>query len=156
MSDLTRYAEDNARLIGNYRWPVVSSPYTHWSYVTALVVNPDEEALWRAVMPTDAEIAVINSFHEEYIAHWYNTGWLNQMRQKHPVDVDGGANTRCLMKVADCNWKYRLASWEHGPWPFYNLPTMDLLPLLDRIHHDGQRWTDWKLAHADVFEAVTA
>lgn len=73
---------------------------------------------------------------------------------EHVFDVDGGANTRYLLKVDDGNWKYRLRTWEHGPVPFYNEPTADLLPLLDRIHHDSQRWTDWEQQHADVFAAV--
>lgn len=152
--DLSRYAEDRARRVGDYRWPIVSSPYTRWFYVTALVVNTDDEALRQTVMPTDVELAVVDSFHREYIERWYNTGWLNRMRAEHMFDVDGGANSRYLLKVGDGEWKYRLRTWEHGPVPFYNQPPTDLLALLDRIHHDSRRWSDWKQRHADVFAAV--
>lgn len=160
MTDLSRYSEDHAQRIGDYRWPVVSTPYPHWSYVTTLVVH-DHEAPWQAVMPTDAEIAVVNAFHEEYMSHWYRPGWVTQMREKHAFDVDGGANGRYLLKVADGSWRYRKSSWHHGPWPFYDAQPMDLLPLLDHIHTFGEdkpmrRWTDWKTAHADVFAAVSA
>lgn len=158
-NDLSRYAEDGARRVADYRWPIVSTLYPRWCYVTTLVVD---QTLWGGVVPTDAELAVVDAFHREYMNYWYRPGWVDRMRAEHLFDVDGGANGRYLLKVADGDWRYRKASWQHGAWPFHDAEPMDLLPLLDHIHTiggDGEpmpRWTEWKQQHADVFAAVTA
>ncbi|MBP2341064.1 hypothetical protein JOF41_007318 [Saccharothrix coeruleofusca] len=159
--DLAPFAEDGVRPDSptqQWRFPIISHPYPRWNYITALVVH-DHEALWTAVMPSDAELAVVASFHDEYMTRWYNPGYRARMADKYPFDVDGGANGRYLLKVADGNWKYRKRTWDHGPWPFRDDEPMDLLPLLDRIHTIGgepmPHWTEWKSRHADVFAAVT-
>src|ERR1041384_5390080 len=137
MNDLSRYSEDHARQAGDYRWPIITTPYPCWCYITALVVEPD---LWRGVEPTDAELAVVNSFHEEYMAYWYRpSAWLRDMQGSHTFDVDGGVNSRLLLKRGAGDWCYRKSSWQYGPAfvPTRQDPPSDLVTVLDRIHTIG-------------------
>lgn len=164
MMDISRFAEDGVRPDSpsqQYRFPIVNSSYPRWYYITAVVVDD----LWKGVQPTDAELAVVGSFHDEYCSYFFGppgTGFRAKMEAAYPFDIDGGANARILAKVTDGSWRYRRASWTHGP---HMVPTrddepMDLVPLLDRMHTIGDcvmdHWSTWKSDHADVFAAVTA
>ena len=165
MIDVSRFAEDGVQPGSpseQYRFPIVNSPYPRWNYITAVVVATDD--LWPGIQPTDTELAVVGSFHDEYCSYFFGpsgTGFRAKMEASYPFDIDGGANARILAKVADGEWCYRRASWTHGPMmvPERGAPAMGLAPLLDRIHSIGDKvmdhWSQWKSDPADVFTAVT-
>lgn len=137
------------------RIPVVRNPYPHWKYEVALVISEDD--LWGpALRPDDAEVRQLTAFLE-YRMEYYNEGWKAKMRRR-PLDVDGTTNTVTLMKRADGDWRYQKATWQHGPWPFYDMPQrFTLETLLDHINDFGskpnQKWRAFKAAHPEAFPA---
>ncbi|MGW4128012.1 hypothetical protein [Amycolatopsis japonica] len=157
--EIADFAKDGAdrdlRLLGQ-RIPIITSHYPWFNYVTALVITqgkPDFGAEF--VNPTDEELAMVASFHEEYISHWYREGWLKQMRERLPFDVDGGANGRFLGKYTHGGWAIKARTWHHGPKPLFKTAPMSLLQVLDWHHTScdevSLRWTTWKKGHPDVF-----
>ena len=146
-----------------HRVPLVTTAYPVWSYITAVVLGD----LWNGVRPTDAELAVVASFHEYYLERWYgpaDTGYRVRMARR-PFDIDGGANGRLLVKRPDGTWAYRHRSWSQGAtfWPtgpgFDSNLRLSLPDLLDRHEatagRPSDRWDGWKAAHAEVFAALT-
>lgn len=141
------------------RLPLVTDYWPEWRYITAVCVSPDNEFdMCRAVMPTDAELRAVASFHDEYCAHWYRDSYKAEMR-KRPYDLDGGANGTVFGKNPDGSWRYRKFTWEHGPVPRRTETQLSLLQVMDRAHGVGtswgsDRWPTWVAAHADVFGAM--
>jgi hypothetical protein len=140
------------------RVPVITSPYPRWNYVTAVVVGrwPFHEG----PEPSDEELRVVESFHEEYCSHWYgppHTGWRARDMDLRPFDVDGGAVGRFLTKYANGGWGYRLRTWNRGPTfvPTFRDEPASLVAVMDRIHSIGDkpmdRWVQWKADHPDIF-----
>lgn len=159
--DLSPYIEDGVR---NYplsletRVPIVNRHRTRWYYVTAIVVGgwPYRDG----AEPTDDEIRMVGSFHEEYCSYWYgppHTGYRGRVLDTRPFDIDGGAVGRLLTKYEHGGWGYRLHTWEYGPVfaPNWDAAPMALEQVLDRVHSIGdevsKRWLKWKADHADVF-----
>jgi hypothetical protein len=156
MSTATGWPFEDARQddpLAALRIPVVSSPYPRWKYEVALVISDDD--LWGpALRPDEAEVRQIVAFLG-YRMEYYNESWKAKMRRR-PLDVDGTTNTVTLMKRADGDWRYRKATWEHGPWPFYDMPERFTLEgLLDHINDFGSqpnpKWRAWKAAHPEAF-----
>lgn len=152
--DLSPYAEDGVRdhpLSLELRVPLVSSPHTRWNYVTAVVVG----GIWEAGEPTDDEMRMIGSYHDEYVSYWYRQSgpWWTKMRAR-PFDIDGGANGRYLMKHRHGGWGYRHRSWQFGPpfVPAWDAEPEPLLAVLDKARDTGtERWAKWKADHPDIF-----
>lgn len=138
------------------RIPVVSSPYPSWKYEVALVIS--EGDLWPGMRPTDAEVRQIAAYIG-YRMEWYNEGWRAKMR-KRPLDTDSGTNTVTLLKRAEGDWCYRRMTFQHGPWPFFDMEQrFTLEQLLDHIHLYGDdkpspKWLAWKAAHPEAFPAA--
>lgn len=164
--DLSKYAEDGARdhpLSLEMRVPIINTPHSRWFYVTAIVVGGWP---WReGPEPTDDEIRMIGSFHEEYCSHWYgppHTGWRARDLDKRPFDIDGGAVGRYLRKYEHGGWGYRLHTWQYGPIfaPSWDADPSPLVAVLDRAHSIGDevsaRWLKWKADHPEVFAAVAS
>lgn len=158
--DLTRYAFDGVQLDQRsvqYRYPIITTMYPRWAYITAVVVGE----LWGGVLPTDDDLRVIASFHDEYIRYWYGDperGWIAGQRQTHPAfDVDGGANGRYLIKYDHGGWGLKQRSWRHEARPEPREDPMSLVELMDRHHtigNDSQpmgHWSQWKAACPEVF-----
>lgn len=146
-----------------FRYPVVTTTHPRWNYITAVMVDdPASPFADRSVRPTDAELLVVASFHDQYIDHWYRESYKKEMRDR-PFDIDGGANGRLLVKYSHGGWGWRLRTWTYGPTlvPAKRDDPWALVALLDRIHDDrvmtppSDRWAAWKAEHADVFEAVS-
>jgi len=166
------YGEDGVQqgdFTEQFRYPIINTSHPRWSYVTAVVVE-DQQTSWSTyttVRPTDDELRIVASFHDEYMEHWYGPreyGYRARVMNNRPFDIDGGANSRILVKRGDGDWAYRLKTWCHGPRfvPALHLgqEKHDLISLLDRIHTHGddkptQRWIDWKNAHPEMFASVT-
>lgn len=158
------YAEDGVKrdeFAESLRLPLVNTTHPRWCYITAVVVNPDRRDYpWIGIRPSDDELRVVASFHQEYVAHWYHESWKRRMAER-PFDLDGQANGRYLIKYPHGGWGYRLMTWTAGP-PLVPGPRdepMGLLAVLDRVHQWGSgepspRWQKWKADHADVFAAV--
>src|SRR5687768_17693511 len=96
------YAEDGVKrdeFAESLRLPIISTPYPRWCYITAVMVGtyPWEHI---GIRPSDDELRVIASFHQEYLNHWYNQHWLRRMAER-PFDLDGGANMVIFTKRAD-------------------------------------------------------
>jgi len=151
------YNEDGVKqgdFTEQFRFPIVSNPYPAWSYITAVVVS---EEPWHGLRPTDTELRMVASFHQEYIEHWYRDSWKALMRTR-PFDIDGNANGRYLIKHRNGGWGYRLRTWRFGPAfvPQWDDEPSDLVTVLDRVHRWGDtslspRWLEWKAAHPEVF-----
>lgn len=136
------------------RVPLVTSPYPSWRYITAVVVSD----LWRGVRPSDDELRVVASFHEEYCSRWYRGGQRQKMAEC-PFDLDGAANGRFLVKRANGGWGFRQVSWRVGPLfsPAFDAEPWDLVRVLDhQMSLGADRWGAWKADHAEVFAAVTS
>jgi len=163
--DLSPYTEDGVRnhvLSLEMRVPIIDTSHPRWNYITAIAVRtyparPDME-------PTDDEIRMVGSFHEEYLSHWYgppHTGWRARDLDTRPFDIDGGANGVTFVKYFHGGWGYRRRTWTQGATfsPPWNHEPASLLQVMDRIHrHWGEdacelspRWTQWKAAHPEVF-----
>lgn len=156
-TDLSRYAEDDVirDLRGlPHRIPIVSYEWTRWNYITAIVAGEGADGTYGN--PTDVEITIAASFHDEYIEKWYRPGWLNSMRAEHPFDVDGGANGRYLCKYQNGGWGVKARSWEHAARPAFDAEPHTLIQALDRFNRVGTdsvstRWLEWKAAHPNIF-----
>lgn len=138
------------------RLPLVTSPYPRWHFITAVVVGED---LWQAVRPTDDELRVVASFHDEYVAYWYQESGFKKLMMERPFDVDGGANGRILMKRADGDWAFRRRSWVGMEFvPAWNAEPQSLTWVLDKMHNIVDKltdhWVQWKTDHPDLFPAV--
>lgn len=162
-ADLSRYAEDGVKKDKRsvqYHFPIITTLYPTWYYITAVVVDKS----WGGVRPTDEELRIVGSFHDEYVHHYYGDpayGWIARQREKHPAfDIDGGANGRYLLKRGDDNWAIKCATWETGAFPRSDQESMGLVELMDWHHtiarEPMERWVQWKSGHSDVFgvEAV--
>lgn len=126
-------ADLDHRWAAEHRIPVVASPPS-WRYEAALLVpnyaeggtpDPDQPryvtSLYDAIWPTDEEAAVIGSYIEHRVQHWYNDSWQARMRAR-ALDVDSGTNTVTFRKKAD-GWTYTRATYDHGMfYPVYSKP----------------------------------
>ena len=141
------------------RIPVVRDQYPRWKYEVCVVITaPGNEGwIWGpALRPDDTEVKQILAYLD-YRMGWYNEGWQAKMRQR-PLDVDSGTNTVILQKFGEGDWRYRRMTWEHGPWPFYDMPErFTLEALLDHINDYGgepnPKWRAFKAAHPEAFPA---
>lgn len=150
--DFSKYADDGVLAdepANRYRFSLIVSPHPRWNYVTAVVVG----GLWEGFRPTDAELAMVGSFHEEYCERRYGHR-RPEMRRKHPFDIDGGANSRFLIKHEDGGWGYRHRSWRIGPefLPAWNTEPHSLIEVLDyEAKPNDERWAAWKAARPEIF-----
>jgi hypothetical protein len=104
-----------------YRIPLVRTPYPAWRYEVALVIPSDEQPdLWHATWPTEDEAELIGSAIE-FRRSWYREGYAAKMLER-PLDVDSTTNSLILLRNSERGWQYRLASYEHGPWPYGESP----------------------------------
>lgn len=146
-----RLLDRHVPIIGNF-WP-------RWYYITAVVVSSPDSFLLHFVSPTDEELAMIASFHDEYIERYYGrSGWMSNQREKHVFDIDGGANGRYLGKYEHGGWAIKCMTWRHEARPFRSDPSMSLIQVLDQ-HHTicgdvMDHWTKWKAEHPEVFGAA--
>ncbi|QYN17583.1 hypothetical protein [Amycolatopsis sp. DSM 110486] len=156
--DLSDFAKDGAdkdlRLLDRHI-PIVSNEWPSFNYITSVVVSLGDFG-GCYVSPSDDELAMVASFHDEYTEHYYGgSGWFNRMRKRTPFDLDGGANGRFLCKYEHGGWALKVRTWEHGPRPMRNDKPMSLLAVLDRHHTIGNepmpRWVDWKAARPKIF-----
>lgn len=146
------YDADRDDPLAALRIPVVANPYPRWKYEVALMITGDD--LWGpALRPTDAEVAQVVAYIG-YRMEYYNEGWKAKMRRK-PLDTDATTNSVILLKLAEGDWRYRRMSWEHGPWPFYDMTERFTLEgLLDKINDlVPEKWQAWKAAHPEAFPA---
>lgn len=156
------YDADRDDPLTKLRIPVVGSAWPRWNYLMAFDSGRLDDEQHR---PTEQEAAILASFLQEYVHHWYNPGWIARMAER-PFDVDGGANGIVFRKWGDDDWAYRRRTWQMGPTYVPEHPRvrarlekpagpLTLLQVMDRIHTIGDepmpRWTDWKTAHPDVF-----
>lgn len=155
VTDLSRYADDVADLaqpLLHRHVPMVRNAWPRWNYITAVVIDATVPA------PTDNELAMIASFHDEYISRWYRPGWITHMRREHPFDVDGGANGRIFQRQRG-GWSYRKRTWQSGFWPPFPESPTTLVAVMDHYQtftsSVSSSWTRWKAEHADVFETVS-
>jgi hypothetical protein len=152
--------------------PLIHHEHPSWYYITAVCVSPpqsDESVFHHEyAMPTDEELAMIASYHDEYVQRYYGNpeyGWIARQREKHPFDIDGGANGRYLMKYPaneergyTGGWARKHMTWEHGPRPArFDEKQMTLLEVLDTDRTIGDEpmpeWVAWKAAHPEIFGA---
>lgn len=140
----------------------VTSSHPGWAFLVAF----DRESEAR---PTDAEAAMLRSYLDDYIGHWYNASYKAKLA-KRALDADGGANGVVFHKWGEDDWGYRRQSFELG-WLFsvvppacrdredpsrWNTGPLSLSALMDRMHQHGlaepsERWEAWKAAHPEVF-----
>lgn len=164
--DLSPYAEDGVRehrLSLEMRVPIINTHNPRWNYITAIAVRPYPAK--PDLDPTDDEIRVVGSFHEQYCSYWYgppHTGYRGRAMDKRPFDIDGGANGVVFVKYFHGGWGYRRRSWTRGPsfvpsWPAEPMP---LAQVMDRVHREpgaeedtaiSERWAKWKADHPDIF-----
>lgn len=162
------YDADRDDPLTKLRIPVVSSFNPRWKYVAAyLNVDPacKFDPPWpfaSAERPTDTEAAMIASFIQEYLRHWFREGYVERLAQR-ALDVDGGNNTTVFIKYGAGDWGYRLCSWTYGPtfvpqppnFPGRQVGPLGLVQVMDRAHSIGDevmpRWQQWKADHPDAF-----
>lgn len=150
------YAEDGVQrdqFAESLRIPLIGTTHPRRTYITAVVVGVDHAGRWIGVRPTDDELRVVRSFHEQYLSH-LTSWWVAQMAEE-PFDIDPGAVGRYLIKYDHGGWGYRLSTWLGGPSPRPNQEPMGLVALLDRgAALMPKTWQQWKADHAEVFAAV--
>lgn len=156
------------------RIPVVGSFNPMWKYVAAYLDTVEDgpdylkgPPFGSLSRPTDAEAAMLASFIEEYIKHWFNDGYQAKLARR-ALDVDGGCKTIVFIKYGEDDWGYRVTTWEYGhtfvpPPPSFREKYPDeacggplsLVQAMDRKHTIGDEpmphWSDWKAAHPEVF-----
>lgn len=151
------------------RVPAVWSFNPMWKYVAAYIKPaPDENPYhWGSnARPTDAEAAMLASFIQEYLHHWFRDSYIARLAER-PLDVDGGCKTQVFVKYGEDDWGYRVVTWEYGPLFVPESPgfkdrkigPLSLVQVMDRRHTIGdepmKHWLDWKAAYPDVFPALT-
>ncbi|WP_157253165.1 hypothetical protein [Nonomuraea typhae] len=155
------YDADQHDPLTKLRIAVVGHAWPRWNYIVAFDTGRLDEELTR---PTDQEAAMIVSFLEEYIGHWYNETWKDKLRQR-PFDIDGGANGVTFRKWGDNDWGYRRRTWTMGPTYVPTHPRtrsiekspgpLTLLQVMDRIHtmvdEVSPHWLEWKATHPEIF-----
>lgn len=169
---LERYREDGALWdlrLQEHHIPIVTHDSTRWSYITALVVGERDGRDFGGIMPTDAELAMVVSWHEHYMARWYSntykrdrdtsqpiwwSGAVARIREKHPFDIDGDANGRYIAKFEPGGWSISHRSWQNefvGP----EREPKTLIEALDKDESIGGEpyapWETWKAEHPEVF-----
>lgn len=162
MITVDTYAEDLVQPVSplslEIRVPLITSPHPRWFYVTAVVVGqwPYPEG----PVPTDDELRMVGSFHEEYCSYWYgppHTGWRARDLDNRPFDIDGAAVGRYLTKYANGGWGFRRHTWQYGPTfvPTWQGEPSTLVEVMDRCHsvgdEVGKRWLQWKADHPEIF-----
>lgn len=159
--DLSLYADDlngQPQPLLDRHVPVITSMYPRFCYVTAVVVShpgitPGYGDSY--VMPDAAELEMIASYHDEYVDHYYGDpayGWISRQREKHPFDIDGGANGRFLAKRGDGDWLFRRSIWDEVI-PHYQEQPHSLMEILNRANSLTDRWNKWVESHPEVFTA---
>lgn len=157
--DLAKYQDDISGLpqpLLERHVPLIHQEYPRWNYITAVCVSPPGSTLDRYLMPTDRELEIVTSYHDEYIERYYGSpeyGYMARQREKHPFDIDGGANGRFLMKIDEDAWRMRHQSWNYAE-PEYGKPTKTLIELLDGDHSLNDSWASWKAARPEIFEGA--
>jgi hypothetical protein len=146
------------------RVPTVWTFNPMWRYVAAYIKPHTENPYhWGSTeRPTDAEAAMLASFIQEYLQHWFRDSYIRKLAER-PLDVDSGCNTTLFVKYGPDDWGYRLASWDRGPLFVPQAPQvkdrgepMSLERVMDRRHTIAddkpmQHWLDWKAQHPEVF-----
>ncbi len=158
--------EEQIEKIKSFKIPVDSAfPMTYW------IASIEYES----VMPTDAELRMIQSFIEFDVRRTYNETYQAKILAK-PFPAEGGHVNKIFRKGAKwlkqaplyekggeitsensegarlinggdpCEgWRYRRGTWEDGYWPQWTNPRFTLIALMDRITGDGQIWKPWTL-----------
>lgn len=156
------YAEDGVvegDFTQQFRYPVITSPWPRWNYITAVVVDGPTGSLPSMYLrPTDRELTIIGSWHEHYCTYWYGSNWFRASMRAGPFDIDGSANGRILAKFRRSGgWGYGHRSWENQTFcPNFDKPPMDLIAVLDleQSHGSGEvceKWIEWKRNHVEIF-----
>jgi hypothetical protein len=157
------YDADPHDPLTKHRIPVVGSAWPGWAYIVAFDSGRLDDEHHR---PNERETAQLRSFLEEYLAYWYNPGWIAKMAER-PFDIDGGANGITFRKWGENDWGFRRRTWQYGPVYVPQSPNLrdrhepkigplTLVQVMDRINSIGddrpmQRWIDWKAQHPDAF-----
>lgn len=154
-------ADRHHRWVGQYRIPVVRTPYPRWKYEVALVIC-DDELIWPGIEPAEDEARIVGSYID-YRRSYYNASWAAKMLAR-PLDVDSSTNTVILLKRPDGCWCYRRMTWTSGyplvPPAAHLVPDapqyVELVKLLDRINEYSRNWPTWKANHPEVFGQAAA
>ena len=149
--------------VARWRIPLLANPYPRWRYEVALAVpRGDRPDLYGAVWPDEAEAEVIGSYVDYRRSH-YRDRYAKEMLER-PLDVDATTNTVILLKT-ESGWRYRLDSWRHGAWPFFNDPDEQakypptkagLIALIHRINDLGTSFAEWAAEHSEIWGEVKA
>lgn len=133
------------------RVPVLSNPFPRWKYHVAVVINPDEDALYGpSLEPTPEEAEQLVAYLDYRLTDYYQH-YREQMRQR-PFDVDGTINTYTFRKDPTVGWQYNAMTWTLHVWfPQIRLHEQrfeTLEALIDHIHTYGgelyHRWAEFK------------
>lgn len=113
-----------------------------------------------SLLPTDAELRMIQSFQEHVIRRWYTPEWQEKLLAM-PYPVDQGSNTILFLsgfREEPGVWGFRRISWDTGPtWVVGTGKDMakrfrsPLDVMLYETKNDGGRFKKWREAHPDLF-----
>ncbi|MGW5387158.1 hypothetical protein [Nocardia sp. NPDC003963] len=164
MSIETYEAELDHPWATRWRIPRVHSPYPRWKFEVALCVPepevPNDRQLWGATEPSEEEARIVAWFIN-WRRTYYREHWQKKMLER-PFDIDSGTNTVILVRT-EGGWQYRRATFESGPWPYWNderrsdFPATPegLMALLDHIDW-SHTWKKWRAENPQPAEGVGA
>jgi hypothetical protein len=108
---------DQTEFATSLRIPFLTSPYPSRDYRFGIVVNTDDNALWRGEVPTDEEVTVIAAVRNSYTDYFFpmTNVFRREMEAYAPYDIEGGKPGHYFIKRADGSWAYRRSQWSSGP-----------------------------------------
>ncbi len=143
--------------VREHRLPVVRSTYPAFYYFTAWYYPEDPSHDYEDnEVPTDEELMIAVHYNKYCIKkQGFYERYLQEMREKAIVDIDNGG-TKIFNKSKKIGWQYRVGTWRHGPFPFFDseLRFENLIDLLDHIeknHWGTDRWQNYKDRFPEIF-----
>ena len=137
--DISRHQTEFAT---NLRIPFLTTPFPRRDYRFGVVVNTDDNALWRGEVPTDEEVEVIANVRNAYTDYFFSetNAFRAEMEAFAPYDVEGGKPCYYFVKNVDGSWAYRRSQWNEGPYfrPSYPETTMTLAEVIElaELHYE--------------------
>jgi len=137
--DLSRHQTEFATAL---RIPFLTDPFPYEYYRFGIVVNTDENALWRGEVPTDEEGRGRCGIRNAYFDYLFPQpdAFRVEMEAFAPYDIESGKPCHYFIKRSDGSWAYRRSQWTGAPdfLPELGDAPMTLAELIE--HHSDLQW----------------
>jgi len=139
--DISRHQTEFAT---GLRVPFLTDPYPDRDYRFGIVVNTDDNAIWRGEVPTNEEVQVIADVRNAYVNYMFSepNALRTEMEAFCPYDIEGGKPCYYFIKRGNGSWAYRCSKWRsHDFVPELRGTPMTLAEVIDRadLHYERRK-----------------